>query len=255
MAAASPAPSMLSLAGRRALVTGGAGGIGAAIVGTFTDLGAVVGAIDAVPARTEGAAFVAGDVTREEDVRRIFDRLEDRLGGSPDILVNCAAIAGTGKPTHLATPEDFDRVFAVNVKGAFLCAREFIRRRLRRDEGGVIVNVSSINGVIGNADIPLYHATKAALQLISKCDAVTYADRKIRVNCVLPGSTRTDLTLHAQAESDDPEGYVGRLVRAHPLGRQALPAEIANVVAFLASDASAFMTGADVLADGGYTAQ
>jgi len=250
--------SLLSLAGRRALVTGGAGGIGAAIVARFIALGASVGVTDVVaPAVDDDTAhsFVAADITREGDVSGMFDRLSAALDGPFDILVNCAAIAGTGKPTHLATGEDFDRVFAVNVKGAFLCSREFIHRCLANEAAGVIVNVSSINGVIGNADIPLYHATKAALQLLSKCDAVAYAQNNIRVNCVLPGSTRTELTLRAQAESGDPDAYVDGLVRAHPIGRQALPAEIANVVAFLASDASAFMTGADVAADGGYTAQ
>ncbi|ACP21887.1 putative adh_short, short chain dehydrogenase (plasmid) [Sinorhizobium fredii NGR234] len=253
-----PVHSMMSLAGRRALVTGGSGGIGRAIVDEFLDLGAAIGVTDLVAPEVDlasGAVFCAADITDETDVQRMFDTLTTSLDGAFDILVNCAAIAGTGRPTHLASAEDFDHVFAVNVKGAFLCGGQFIARCLERDAEGVIVNVSSINGVIGSADIPLYHATKAALQLLSKCDAITYADRKIRSNCVLPGSTRTELTLRAQAESDDPDGYVRRLVQAHPIGRQALPEEIARVVAFLASDASAFVTGADVAADGGYTAQ
>lgn len=256
--ASTAANPLLSLCGRRALVTGGAGGIGAAIVERFRDLGASVGIIDvAVPEYEAGAdrAFARSDITDEGEVGQAFENLATRLGGPFDILVNCAAIAGSGRPTHLAVEEDFDRVFAVNVKGAFLCSRAFIRDRLARDQTGVIVNVSSINGVIGNADIPLYHAAKAAMQLLSKSDAVTYADRGIRVNCVLPGSTHTELTLKAQAESDDPEEYVRKLIRAHPIGRQARPEEIANVVAFLASDASTFITGAEIAADGGYTAQ
>lgn len=255
--ASTGATPLLSLKGRRALVTGGAGGIGAAIVERFSDLGACVAIVDvAVPQDETGAGrvFARADITNEDEVAQAFDTLAQKLGPF-DILVNCAAIAGSGRPTHLVTAEDFDRVFAVNVKGAFLCSRAFIRNRLALNEPGVIVNVSSINGVIGNADIPLYHAAKAAMQLLSKSDAVTYADRGIRVNCVLPGSTRTELTLKAQAESDHPQAYVRNLVRAHPIGRQARPEEIANVVAFLASDASAFMTGADLAADGGYTAQ
>lgn len=257
-ATSTSATPLLSLAGRRALVTGGVGGIGAAIVERFHDLGASIGVVDVTTPQSKfshGRAFTRGDITDENDVAKAFETLAARLEGPFDILINCAAIAGSGKPTHLATAEDLDRVFSVNVKGAFLCSRAFIRDRLMRDAPGVIVNVSSINGVIGNADIPLYHATKAAMQLLSKSDAVTYADRGIRVNCVLPGSTRTELTLKAQAESDDPEAYVHNLVRAHPIGRQAHPGEIANIVAFLASDASAFMTGADIAVDGGYTAQ
>ncbi|WP_439618834.1 SDR family NAD(P)-dependent oxidoreductase [Shinella sp.] len=258
IAVPNPTAPLLSLVGRRALVTGGGGGIGAAIVARFRDLGAAVAVTDVVVPPEGGedlSLFAKADITQEAEVARMFVRLAGELGGPFDILVNCAAIAGSGKPTHLATVEGFDRVFAVNVRGAFLCSRELIRSCLARGALGTIVNVSSINGVIGNDDIPLYHATKAALQLLSKCDAVAYADRGIRVNCVLPGSTRTELTLRAQAESGDPDGYVRRLVGAHPIGRQALPEEIANVVAFLASDAAAFVTGADIAADGGYTAQ
>ncbi|MBO9195912.1 SDR family oxidoreductase [Rhizobium sp. 16-449-1b] len=258
MAASAIAGPLMSLAGRRALVTGGAGGIGAAIVARLCDLGASVGVVDVStppPMPGFGYDFVKADITQEDQVEDAFERLAASFGGQLDILVNCAAIAGSGRPTHLATADDFDRVFSINVKGAFLCSREFIRRRLSVGEPGVIVNVSSINGIIGNADIPFYHATKAALQLLSKCDAVTYADRGIRVNCVQPGSTRTELTIRAQAESDDPDNYIRKLVGAHPIGRQAEPDEIANVVAFLASEASAFMTGADIAVDGGYTAQ
>jgi NAD(P)-dependent dehydrogenase (short-subunit alcohol dehydrogenase family) len=258
MAASESAGPLMSLAGRRALVTGGSGGIGAAIVARLIGLGASVGVVDIItppPVVGFGCEFVKADITREDQVADSFRKLAASLEGHVDILVNCAAIAGSGRPTHLATSDDFDRVFSVNMKGAFLCSREFIRQRLVASEPGVIVNVSSINGVIGNADIPFYHATKAALQLLSKCDAVTYADHQIRVNCVLPGSTRTDLTLRAQAESDNPDNYIRDLVGAHPIGRQAEPEEIANVVAFLASEASAFMTGADVTVDGGYTAQ
>jgi NAD(P)-dependent dehydrogenase (short-subunit alcohol dehydrogenase family) len=234
------------------------GGIGAAVVDSFRELGALVGIIDILRPDLEIAAgcfFAEADITQKHSVHLAFETLKAQLGGPFDILVNCAAIAGTGKPTHLASVAEFDQVLAVNVKGAFLCSRAFIGDCLERRAPGTIVNVSSINGVIGNADIHFYHATKAALQLLSKCDAVAYADRGIRVNCVLPGSTRTEMTLRAQAESSDAESYIQNLIKAHPVGRQALPEEIANVVAFLASDASAFMSGADVAADGGYTAQ
>jgi len=253
-----PEVPMLSLAGRRAIVTGGSGGIGAAVVNRFHELGAIVGIIDiTAPAEemTGRFSFAEADIQDEKQVRDALDRLKRMVGARFDVLVNCAAIAGSGKLTHSATSSDFDLVFGVNVKGTFLCSRAFIRDCLGDNAPGTIVNVSSINGVIGNADIPLYHATKAAVQLLSKCDAMTYADRGIRVNCVLPGSTRTELTMQAQAESDDPEGYVRDLVKAHPIGRQARPAEIANVVAFLASEAASYITGADIAADGGYTAQ
>jgi NAD(P)-dependent dehydrogenase (short-subunit alcohol dehydrogenase family) len=240
------------LEGRRALVTGGAGGLGAAVVEEFRRHGADVSVVDLSPPENK-VRYAIVDVSDEAEVEVGFDGL---AGEAPfDVLVNAAAVTGPGEPTHRVEAEAFDRVFAINVRGAFLCTRAFLRRLLPTGQPGSIVNVSSINGAIGNDDIPIYHATKAALQALSRCDAVAYAERGIRANCVLPGSIRTTMTQVALAASADPAGYLARLVGGHPLGRQAEPIEIARVVAFLASDAASFVTGAEVAADGGFTAQ
>jgi NAD(P)-dependent dehydrogenase (short-subunit alcohol dehydrogenase family) len=243
------------LAGKVAIVTGGAGGVGAAVAELFALEGAKVAVFDVKEDGPDAAdLYRRVDITNEAEVRAACAEVTAALG-LPDVLVNAAAIAGTGAPTHEATVEDFDRVFAVNVKGTFLCAKHFIAGLLASGRPGSIVNISSTYGVVGNADIPLYHGTKAAVRLLSKCDAVAYAEQGIRSNAIILGSTRTEMTIAAMRSSPAGEAYVRDLVAAHPLKRQAEPIEIARVIAFLASDQASYVTGADVPVDGGYTAQ
>ena len=247
--------------GKIAIVTGGGGGVGSAVCERFLEEGAKVAVFDvkgsppAFVAEHGGAAvYLEVDITDEQAVADAVESVTSALG-TVDVLVNTAAIAGTGKPIHEASVQDFDAVFAVNVKGTFLCTKHVIARLVAEKKPGSIVNISSTYGVIGNADIPLYHGTKAAVRLLSKCDAVTYAEHGIRSNSVILGSTRTDMTIRAMEESPEGAEYVQNLINAHPIKRQADPIEIANVVLFLASDESSFVTGADIAADGGYTAQ
>ncbi|MER9947228.1 SDR family oxidoreductase [Mesorhizobium sp. M0047] len=252
---------MNRLKNRVAVVTGGAGGVGSAVTALFVEEGAKVAVFDSKERAAQALAALGADVRYHQVDITNEDAVSGALAdisaawGAPDILVNAAAIAGTGKPTHEASVTDFDTVFAVNVKGTFLCTKHVIRGLLTAGKPGSIVNISSTYGVIGNADIPLYHGTKAAVRLLSKCDAVTYAQNGIRSNSIILGSTRTQMTVRAMEESPEGAAYVRNLIDAHPLKRQAEPIEIARVALFLASDESSFVTGADIAADGGYTAQ
>lgn len=248
-----------------AIVTGGTGGIGQAITELFAKEGAKVAIFDVAkkPAAdlldriaTAGgqARFYQVDITSSPEVERAVRAVWDDLGPI-DILVNNAAIPGTSRLTHEATAADFDEVFTVNVKGTFLCTKFVVANMLAERRKGSVVNISSTYGMVGNADLPLYHATKAAVIMMTKSDGVTYAEQGIRFNAVLPGSTRAPMALAAASISTEGGDYIKNLVARHPMKRQADPMEIAYGVLFLASDEASYITGAQLPIDGGYTAQ
>jgi NAD(P)-dependent dehydrogenase (short-subunit alcohol dehydrogenase family) len=256
---------MKRLNGRVAIVTGGTGGIGEAITELFAKEGAKVaifdlakkaaaGLLDRVVAVGGQARFYPIDIRSSEDVERAVQAVSDDLG-PVDILVNNAAIPGTSRLTHEATAADFDEVFAVNVKGTFLCTKFVVANMLAKGRKGSVVNISSTYGMVGNADLPLYHATKAAVIMMTKSDGVTYAEKGIRFNAVLPGSTRAPMALAAASISPAGADYIQNLVARHPIKRQADPMEIAYGVLFLASDEASYITGTQLAIDGGYTAQ
>ena len=256
---------MARLDGKVALVTGGALGIGAATSAMLAREGASVAVTDVLDDEGEAAAGLIRsfggdarlwhlDVADETDVQRV---LADVAGafGKLDVLVNNAGIAGVNKPTDQITVEEWDRVIAINVRGVFLCTKHAIPH-LRRAGGGCIVNLSSIYGIISAPDIPPYHASKGAVRLMTKTDALLYAKDKIRVNSVHPGFIWTPLV--EELGRNSPEGleaFRRELDGRHPIGHVGDPDDIAHGIVYLASDEAKFVTGAELVIDGGYTAQ
>jgi NAD(P)-dependent dehydrogenase (short-subunit alcohol dehydrogenase family) len=250
--------------GKVALVTGAAVGIGEAICRTLAKEGANVGVTDvqdpegrALATEIGGAIGAARywhlDVTVEDEIQRVFDEVVERFGRI-DVLVNNAGIAGVSKPTHEITEAEWDRVQAVNVKGVFLCTKHAIPY-LRHSGHASIVNLSSIYGLVGAPDVPPYHASKGAVRLMTKTDALLYAGDRIRVNSVHPGFIWTPMVQqHLASQGDVAEGR--RMLDAlHPLGHVGEPCDVANGVLYLASDEAKFVTGAELVIDGGYTAR
>ncbi|AWV07284.1 3-oxoacyl-[acyl-carrier protein] reductase [Lysobacter maris] len=195
------------------------------------------------------------DVAVEDQVRTAIDEVASRFGGL-HVLVNNAGIAGVNRPTHEISEQEWDRVQAVNVKGVFLCTKHAIAH-LKRSGGGSIINLSSIYGIVGAADVPPYHASKGAVRLMSKTDALLYAGDGIRVNSVHPGYIWTPMVEHHLRDSGATDLDAARieLGQLHPLGHVGEPDDIAWGVVYLASDESKFVTGTELVIDGGYTAR
>ena len=249
------------LVGRVALVTGAASGIGKAIALRFAQEGAVV-AINYVgdpglaeQARAEiGAAcgaeprllLVEADVAVESEVVGMVERVV-ATAGRLDILVNNAGFQ-RASPSHLASAADFDAVLAVCLRGVFLGAREAIRHFLSRPGGGVIVNISSVHQQVSKPGFLSYAVAKSGLANLTQTLALEYADHGIRVNAIGPGAILTPMN----APLEDPA--VRAAVESHiPMGRVGMPAEIAAVAAFLASDEASYVTGQTLYACGGLT--
>lgn len=253
------------LAGKVAVVTGGADGIGRATCLRLADAGAAVVVLDRDGAKAADvvaaiedaggrAMATVADVTVEDQVRAAVADAAQRYGRI-DVLVNNAAIPGAQKPTHEVTEDEFDELFDVDVKGVFFCTKHVIPHMLAAG-GGSVIHISSINGLVGNKDVPLYHAAKGAVRLMAKTDAVVYAENKIRFNSIHPGSIRTALSEKLAAiHPGGPDAYFQWLADMHPLGHQGEPDDIAYGVVYLASDESKFVTGTELVIDGGYTAQ
>ena len=256
---------MKRVRGKTCIVTGGVLGIGRACVQRLADEGASLAIFDVHKA--EGHALAASlqrdgiearywqvDVSKEEAVSAAVDEV-DRHFGSIDVLVNNAGIAGSNKPTHELTEAEWDKVQAVNVKGVFFCTKHVVPRMFRTG-GGSIINLSSIYGLVGAADVPPYHASKGAVRMMSKTDALLYAARKIRVNSVHPGYIWTQMVENHLRESGlDLETGRRQLEALHPIGSVGEPDDIAWCVVYLASNESKFVTGAEFVVDGGYTAK
>jgi NAD(P)-dependent dehydrogenase (short-subunit alcohol dehydrogenase family) len=248
-----------------ALVTGGAVGIGRAASLLLAKEGAKVAVLDINDA--DGAAVVNDinenngtaayfhlDTSQENSVKDVFSKAVNELGPI-DILVNNAGIAGVDKPTHEISEEEWDTLMDVNVKGVFFCTKHAIPI-MKANNGGSIINLSSIYGLIGNADLPPYHASKGAVRLMTKNDALLYAKDNIRVNSVHPAFIWTPLVEALGEKSPGGvDAFRKQLDGLHPIGHVGEPDDIAYGILYLASDESKFVTGSELVIDGGYTAQ
>ncbi|MBA5800553.1 SDR family NAD(P)-dependent oxidoreductase [Rhizobium changzhiense] len=255
---------MSRLRNKIAIVTGGSTGIGEATCHRFAEEGAKVAIFDVVAEqgarvaesiREAGgdAAFYKVDVSKEDEVAPAIEQVVNAWG-KLDILVNNAAVTGVNKLAHDVTVDEWDRIFAINVRGVFLCTKHAVKPMMAA-KGGSIVNFSSIYALIGNDDLPPYHATKGAVLAMTKTDAICYAPFGIRINAVHPGSTKTPLFMKAgETYPGGLDHYLDMMKSKHPL-TLGEPVDVANCVLFLASDEARFVTGSSLVCDGGYTAQ
>lgn len=244
------------LDGQVAIVTGAAGGVGRATVARFVEDGAMVVAedIDEAVRDLQGkhVAVITGDVRKRSTAEEAAQCALETFG-SIDILVNNAAVI-LSKDILETTEEEWDDVMSVNVKGVFHHVRSVLPAMIER-QSGAIINVTSISGVVGLAKQAAYCASKGALVQITRQLSIEYAAKGIRVNAVAPGAIDTPfLARHLDAQPDRSKAEAD-VNSAHPMGRYASPKEIAQTIAFLASSQSSFMTGAILMADGGYTAR
>jgi NAD(P)-dependent dehydrogenase (short-subunit alcohol dehydrogenase family) len=246
---------MPRLTDKVALITGASGGIGRAITALFAAEGAQVVASDlAAPEDAGSALCLALDVTDEGDWARAIAAVVERFGRL-DALVNNAGLA-LPKDLEETTLAEWRRVMAVNLEGAFLGTKAAIGA-MKQTGGGAIVNVSSVAGIIGAPMLAAYSAAKGGVRLFTKTAALHCAGRRygIRVNSLHPGFADTAMLDEIAGTLGDAEMIKAKLARRQPLGRLAAPEEVAQAALYLASDEAAYMTGAELVLDGGFTAQ
>lgn len=256
----------LQLHNKAVLITGGTSGIGISSAEIFVQEGARVmisgrnaergwqalqHIIRTYPDAGDRIRLVCGDVGVVEDCRHIVSQTLERLGGL-DIVVNSAGLSFNHHIEDI-DEADFDRFMNTNVKGTYFICKYAVQHF--RDQGpGCIVNVSSDAGLQGNKELSAYCASKGAVTMMTKALAVDMAPHNIRVNCVCPGDIHTPMLEADLQREHDPAGYLQRLTAPYPIGRLGRAEEVARVIAFLASDASPFTTGAAWTVDGGITA-
>ncbi|KAA9148634.1 SDR family oxidoreductase [Amycolatopsis acidicola] len=242
------------LAGRRIVLTGGAGGIGAAAAARLVAEGAAVGILDKdgiaakrVAGELQNAVCLECDVTSQDSVTTAVNAVAAELGGL-DGVVTCAGIARSGLP-HEMSFEDWDAVIKINLTGSFLAIRAAVPFLLEAG-GGAVVTIGSVASLISaNTNTCGYDASKHGVVGLTRSVAVGYAEQGIRANCLCPGVVDTPLARKAREEN----GVTSNAVANTPLGRRADPSEMASVISFLLSSDSSFMTGSVVTADGGLT--
>jgi NAD(P)-dependent dehydrogenase (short-subunit alcohol dehydrogenase family) len=243
------------------IVTGAKSGIGLATAMRFAHESAKVVVADVQDARQEvreitkqgtDALFIQVDVSSESQVAALIEKTVAAFGRL-DILINNAGVELAKKVTDTAEVE-WDRLMNINLKGVFLCSKAAIPI-MRRNGGGVIVNVASELGIVGGSEIAAYAASKGGVVQLTKAMAIDHAGDGIRVNCVAPGPVSTPLLEQIIESALDPERERDNIVSMTLLKRLAHPDEIANVIVFIASDEASYMTGAIVSVDGGWTSQ
>ncbi|GMK44645.1 short-chain dehydrogenase [Paenibacillus glycanilyticus] len=248
----------MKLSGKTAIVTGGSSGIGEAIVRLFASEGANVviadrkandaaRLIEQIQINGGSVIAVQTDVSKDEEVRRLMQETVVQFGRIDVVVNNAAAIM----PKYLeeVEEEEWDRIFNVNLKSVFLMIKHSIAE-LKKTRGS-IVNMSSLNGLIGQKMNPVYAATKGGMNALTKALALDYAPYGIRVNSICPAGVTTPLLEQWISQQADPVQTVRNLNAMHPLGRPATSEEVAQTALFLASDASGFVTGVALPVDGG----
>lgn len=250
----------LSFAGKVALVTGAASGIGRASALAFAQQGAKVVVADVSVEGGEetvrmikeiggDALFIATDVSRSTEVEALIRHTVAHYGRL-DIAHNNAAIEGALAPTASYTEEDWDRTINVNLKGTWLCMKYEILQMLHQG-GGAIVNTASVVGLVGTMGLPAYCASKGGVIQLTKAAALEYAKAGIRVNAICPGATYTPMLNRLLAQPGAETGMLATI----PLGRISQPAEVAAAAVWLCSDAASYVTGHVMVVDGGLIAQ
>ena len=253
-------PVTFDFTGRRVWVTGASRGLGRAIalelrrqrepkVALTARTADAVGAV-ALEAEALGAKTLVLPASVNDPVAVVAAASEIAAAwGGLDVLINCAGVSPTFKRAELVDDDEWRQVLDVNVTGSFLCAREAGRLMLDA-ANGAIVNVSSIHGQVGMERMVAYSASKGAIDALTRTLALEWADRGVRVNTLSPGYFETDMTEALRGHKK----WRGHLLARIPLGRFGVPEELVSAALFLASDASGFMTGANIVVDGGWTA-
>lgn len=245
------------------VVTGGGSGIGAAICSCFAEAGACVyvldrdrgggsRVVDAIRAGGGAGEFVMCDVAEATSCAAAAECVRTSSGGRCDILVNNAGIGHVGT-TLTTTPEDLDRLYAVNVKGILQMTRAFLPGMIARQSGSII-NMASIGGIVGIKDRLAYTATKFAVVGMTKAAALDHAESKVRFNCICPGRVETPFVKARLGEYPDPQKAYEEMASTQALKRMGRPEEIAAAALYLAANESQFVTGSALIIDGGWSA-